>query len=157
AFAQETTPSIWLQPANHTVSVGASTSFAVLADGGNLSYQWQKNGTSISSATESVYRISSVQTTDAGRYRGVGANSAGSITSSTAMLKVVVPQTTPTNVVAQAIGPGAISLTWADPATNFTSFVIWRGASSNETTLRIATVPSTTHAFTNSGLASSTV
>lgn len=82
-------PSITTQPSSQTVAVGGSTSFTVVASGSStLTYQWAKDGTSISGATSSTYAISSAATSDAGSYTVTVRNSAGSATSSAATLTV---------------------------------------------------------------------
>jgi hypothetical protein len=84
-----TPPSISTQPASQTVTAGQSVTFSVVATGtAPLSYQWQKNGTSINSATGSSYTITAAQTADAGSYTVVVANTAGSVTSNAAILAV---------------------------------------------------------------------
>lgn len=82
-------PTITTQPASQSVSVGSSVTFSVVATGtGTLSYQWRKDGSSISSATSSSYTIASVATSDAGSYDVVVTDSVGSTTSSAATLTV---------------------------------------------------------------------
>ncbi len=60
------------QPANTSVVAGHTATFSVTATtnvgGGTLSYQWKKNGTNISSATDSSYSIPAVVSGDAGSY-----------------------------------------------------------------------------------------
>jgi hypothetical protein len=58
-----------------------------------MSYQWRKNGSSISGATRSAYTISPVQATDAGTYSAKVSNAGGSVTSSGATLTVLIPPT----------------------------------------------------------------
>ena len=58
-----------------------------------LTYQWYKDGKTISGATASSYTIKSVKTSDAGKYTVKVSNSAGSVTSSAATLTVNVPVT----------------------------------------------------------------
>ena len=82
-------PAITNQPASLTVPEGQSASFTVSASGtAPLSYQWQKNGTNISGATAATYTISNARLSDAGNYRVVVSNSAGSATSNAATLTV---------------------------------------------------------------------
>ena len=85
-----TPPSITSQPSSLSVSAGTNATFAVSATGSApLSYQWRKNGTNISSATNTSYSITTVSANDAGTYSCVVSNSAGSVTSSNAILTVV--------------------------------------------------------------------
>lgn len=58
-------PSITFQPLNSSVVVGQYTSLFVIATGDNLVYQWFKNGTPISGATDLQLKISSAQAGDA--------------------------------------------------------------------------------------------
>jgi pectate lyase len=82
-------PSITTQPVSQTVSAGANVSFGVAAEGtAPLVYQWQKNGSPISGANASTLNLTNVQGADAGSYRVVVSNAAGSATSTTAVLNV---------------------------------------------------------------------
>jgi hypothetical protein len=85
-------PSITTQPASQTVTAGQSASFSVTASGtAPLTYQWQKsvNGTWTNVGTSSAtFSISSTTSADAGSYRVLVSNSAGSATSSTVTLTV---------------------------------------------------------------------
>ena len=64
-----TAPTITVQPANQTVTAGATATFSVTATGSGLTYQWRRNGTNISGATSSSY------TTPATTVSGGSANS----------------------------------------------------------------------------------
>jgi len=83
-------PTISTQPANQTVTAGQTATFIVVAAGtAPLSYQWQKNGVSISGATSSTYTTPVATTADSGeQYRVVVTNAFGNITSSVATLTV---------------------------------------------------------------------
>jgi pectate lyase len=82
-------PSITTQPVSQTVSAGANVSFSVAAEGtAPLGYQWLKNGSPISGATSATLNLTNVQGADAGSYRVVVSNAAGSATSTTAVLNV---------------------------------------------------------------------
>ena len=85
-------PSISTQPASKSVIVGQPASFGVVATGTNpLNYQWQKNGTAITSgANSSTYTTPPTATTDTGtQFRVVVSNSAGQVTSAPATLTVL--------------------------------------------------------------------
>jgi len=89
-----TAPVIDIPPVTQSVVVGASVTFSVQAHGSiPLSYQWQKDGSSISAATASSYTIPSVYYTDAGTYAVVVSNSVNSISSAPAQLTVGPPPT----------------------------------------------------------------
>jgi hypothetical protein len=83
-------PSITTQPVSKTVMAGQTATFAVTATGGApLSYQWGKNGTPISGATSASYTTPAETTADNGAQFTVAvSNTAGSVTSSTAILTV---------------------------------------------------------------------
>jgi Zn-dependent metalloprotease len=83
-------PSITSQPANQTVAAGATATFTVTASGtAPLSYQWRKNGASVSGATSASYTTPATTTADNGAtFSVVVTNSAGSATSNNATLTV---------------------------------------------------------------------
>jgi hypothetical protein len=90
-----TAPTITTQPSASAVSVGSAASFTVVASGTSpLTYDWKKDGTSISGATNATYSIASAATRDAGSYTVVVSNSAGSVTSTAASLTVTATSTT---------------------------------------------------------------
>jgi immunoglobulin I-set domain protein len=83
-------PTITTQPANRTVTAGQTASFSVVASGtAPLAYQWQKNGSDITSATAASYTTPVTTTSDSGAlYRVVVTNTAGNVTSNSATLTV---------------------------------------------------------------------
>ena len=85
-----TRPSIAMQPANQTVTVGQTATFSVTATGtAPLSYQWQKNGSNISGAASASYTTPATTAADNGStFQVVVSNSAGNITSAAATLTV---------------------------------------------------------------------
>lgn len=90
-----TAPAIDTPPADYAATVGDLVSFHVAASGaGELSYQWQKDGLNlsdggnISGSTTATLTLTGVQLGDAGDYRVVVSNFAGSTTSSAAALTV---------------------------------------------------------------------
>ena len=90
-----TAPTITTQPSASAVSVGSAVSFTVVASGTSpLTYDWKKDGTSISGATNATYTIASAATSDAGSYTVMVSNSAGSVTSTAASLNVTATSTT---------------------------------------------------------------
>ena len=83
-------PEIMEQPQSQTVTEGESVTFTVSVDGrAPLSYQWQKDGTDISGATDPSYTLSNVTVSDMGSYRVVVSNSGGSVTSAEVTLTVL--------------------------------------------------------------------
>ena len=90
-------PAITSQPTSRTVTAGTATTFTVGATGtASLAYQWRKNGNAISGATAAVYTILAVTLADAGNYSVTISNSAGSVTSATAVLTVTTVVVAPT-------------------------------------------------------------
>jgi hypothetical protein len=82
-------PAITVQPASQTVAPLASVTFNVAASGSPApTFQWFRNGTAISGATNAALTIGSVASTDAGGYTAVATNSAGSVTTNAATLTV---------------------------------------------------------------------
>ena len=83
-------PSITLQPIGASVSAGAAATFVVVAAGtAPLSYQWRKNGSSITGATSASYTTpATVEGDDGALFSVVVTNSAGTVTSSNATLTV---------------------------------------------------------------------
>src|ERR1700687_382400 len=83
-------PSIGAQPQSQTVTAPATATFSVSATGTTpLSYQWNKNGTVVSGATSSTYTTPATTSADDGaKFTVVVTNSAGSVTSNSAILMV---------------------------------------------------------------------
>jgi hypothetical protein len=85
------------QPSSQTVCAGAIATFSVTATGAApVSYQWRKNGSAITGATNATYQIVNTLTSNAGLYDVVITTGCGSVTSSPAVLIVsnctAVPQ-----------------------------------------------------------------
>ena len=104
-------PSITTQPANQTVNVGQVATFSVVASGtAPLSYQWQKNGTSISGATSASYTTPASTTNDNGATFGVMvSNVAGNAPSTSATLTVQVPPSITTQPANQTVNVGQVA------------------------------------------------
>ena len=93
------------QPQDQTVDEFKSVSFQVEAAGLSPSYQWFRNGLSISNETNRSLFLPSVQFADQGsQFSVVVINVLGSITSSNATLTVIPDLTPPTIVSARANG-----------------------------------------------------
>lgn len=99
ALAQSTKPVITKEPQDQTVLEGSNAVFSVTADvSGSVTYQWRLNGlVDILGATNRIYTVLDVLPA-VGNPRGlpdlydvVVANSAGSVTSKTAALYVLMP------------------------------------------------------------------
>jgi hypothetical protein len=111
-------PTINAQPQPLTVIAGSQALFAVGASGtAALSYQWSKNGTPITGANGPQLLIAGAQAADAGSYRVVVSNTAGSATSNAVTLAVnpsgIVPDTAP-GIVTQ---PAPVNATAGNTAT----------------------------------------
>ena len=79
-------PTISSQPSSATKYAGQSITFSVTAsasDSGSLSYQWQKDASNISGATNSSYSIASVASGDAGSYTVIVTNTKNGTTATT--------------------------------------------------------------------------
>src|SRR5436309_2720043 len=85
-----TAPSITTQPASQSVTAGQMASFSVAATGtAPLNYQWRRNGAAVNGASSSTYSTPATSSSDnGGQFTVVVSNSAGSVTSSTAILTV---------------------------------------------------------------------
>ena len=85
-------PSITVQPISQTVTAGVNINLTITATGTSpLSYQWSKNGTSISGANSNTLRLSNVTLASAGNYQVRVSNSAGFVDSTIAILSVQQP------------------------------------------------------------------
>jgi hypothetical protein len=91
-------PSLTVQPKSVTVTAGQQATFSVSASGSApISYQWRRNTANISGATAASYTIPATTTADSGsKFDVVVKNSAGSITSSQAILNVNAASAAPT-------------------------------------------------------------
>jgi len=87
-------PSITMQPQTVTVAIGDTATFSVTATGDPpLSYQWRRNDMDLAGKTDPTLTLNNVQATNAGTYTVVVRNGADSVTSSNALLRVLVPPT----------------------------------------------------------------
>jgi glucose/arabinose dehydrogenase len=109
-------PTIANQPQALTVAAGQPATFSVTATGANLTYQWQKNGNPISGANGSSYTINPTVASDAGGYRVVVSNTAGSVTSVTVQLTVTAFNAPP---VAEILTPANGTLYTAGETISF--------------------------------------
>jgi glucose/arabinose dehydrogenase len=92
-FTGSDAPSIGVQPVSQTISVGRDVTFSAEASGNGLSYQWQRNGVDIPGATTDTYMLNDVQLSDSGaKFHVKVTNSAGSVTSTDAVLTVTANQ-----------------------------------------------------------------
>ncbi len=84
-----TPPAIVQQPASTRVPFGATAAFQVLATGSPpLAYQWYRADTLIPGATGSTLALENAGSADAGAYKVIVTNAAGTVTSANAVLAV---------------------------------------------------------------------
>ena len=132
-----TAPNITSQPVAATVAVGKTATFSVNATGtAPLNYQWRKNSANISGATASSYVTPATTSGDNGaKFDVVVNNSAGSMTSSEAMLTVTSSTVTLQSIALMPVSPNlgigntlqfTATGTYSDNSTkNITSSVNW--------------------------------
>lgn len=106
--SQVTTPSITTEPTTTTASAaGSSVTLSVQASGGDLFYQWKKNGANIGGATSSTYTTPALTAADDGAvYTVVVFNSSGNVTSSATTISVKAATPPPPAPVAPVISTG---------------------------------------------------
>jgi len=88
-----TKPTIGTQPGGKKLLVGETLRLDVVASGGDLHYQWRKNGVDIPGATSVEFRVLGAAEDDSGSYDVVISNDAGSVTSAVAVVVVSVKPT----------------------------------------------------------------
>lgn len=100
------------QPSSRTNVVGSLATFTVGATGTSVQYQWRKNGVTLSTggnitgATSATLSIANVATTDAASYSVDVSNTLNVVTSSNAILTVVVPPSISGNPSSQTVIAG---------------------------------------------------
>ena len=125
-----TAPSVTTQPKNQTVSVGHAATFSVVAGGtAPLTYQWLKNGSSVSGANAASYTTPAATSGENGSTYQVAINNlAGHLTSAAATLTVSSHPTVTVNwsdVHQQIDGFGASSAATGDGITNSEADLFW--------------------------------
>jgi hypothetical protein len=131
-------PQVIREPQARTVNSGDSAVFTVMASGASpLSYQWQKDGVSLTDggnvleSAASTLVLSAVKASDAGNYTVIITNAYGSVTSSVAALTVLGAPVITLQPQAQTVGAGSnvvwcvsamgvlpLSFQWAFDGTN---------------------------------------
>ena len=85
-------PFLLTTPLDQTVNAGATVTFRASAIGTPTpTWQWQKDGVAISSATDSTLTLASVTLADAARYTIVATNSAGAATAAATLIVRLAP------------------------------------------------------------------
>ncbi|HEV2696325.1 MAG TPA: FG-GAP-like repeat-containing protein [Verrucomicrobiae bacterium] len=91
-FGPPSVPFITTQPVGHTNLIGTAVAFSVVAASSTgpqlFNYQWRFGGTNLLGATNNTLSLSNLATNQSGSYTVVVTNSAGSVTSSPAILDV---------------------------------------------------------------------
>ena len=102
-------PVFTLDPMSQTSNVGATVVFTAAATGSPpVSYQWRFGGLGdIAGQTNASLTVTNVQTTNAGNYRVVASNIAGSLMSAIAVLTVNTPPVITVQPLTQTVAPGS--------------------------------------------------
>ncbi len=80
-------PAITVQPAGQIVGAGGQVNFSVTVDGtAPFAYQWKRNGSIITGATNATLTLTNLHVSQSGNYSVTITNAFGSITSSNAVL-----------------------------------------------------------------------
>ncbi|HXI50783.1 MAG TPA: Ig-like domain-containing protein, partial [Candidatus Saccharimonadales bacterium] len=106
-------PLIQVQPAGVAATNGATVHFNVTAAGTPpLSYEWRHEGAILAGQTSATLTLVDVQGADAGNYTVVVRNSAGSVTSRPALLRILLP----TSIVSIQYGAASTSVSFPSVA-----------------------------------------
>lgn len=109
-FVTNVPPYITVQPSSQSVKAGRNALFGVTGGGTSaLTYQWRLNDLDIPGATSSSYTRNNVQANDSGSFSVVITNSAGTVTSSNALLTVTPVQPLQFNLITY-LSPSQIRL-----------------------------------------------
>jgi uncharacterized repeat protein (TIGR01451 family) len=84
-------PQITVQPQSQTVSNGGTATLSVTAAGPSLRYQWRRDATDLSGATNSVLTLTNLQLVNEGLYTVRVSNPVGVAVSSGALVSVLTP------------------------------------------------------------------
>jgi alpha-tubulin suppressor-like RCC1 family protein len=97
-------PAVTVQPVGQTVAAGEPALFSVRATGGNLAYQWQRNGADIAGATAATYRIPAAAAGDDNASFTVRmTNAQGNAASAAAVLRVTAAAIAPVPALAAEV------------------------------------------------------
>ena len=140
-------PSITTQPSSVTITAGQTATFSVTATGtAPLSYQWKKNGTSITGATAASYTTPAETTADNGaQFTVVVSNSVGNVTSNAATLTVNAPPP-------GALTPSTTSLNFSNVTVGSNTSLGVNFTNSGSTNITVSNVTISGAGFTASGV-----
>lgn len=119
-------PAISAQPQDQSVPLGGTAEFSVGADGtAPLRFQWAKNGSALSGATNPSLTITNAQLSDQGNYAVTISNAYGATTASTsARLAIVEPPVITTQPQSQLVAVGG-NVSFSVAASGPPSSYIW--------------------------------
>ncbi|TDO83032.1 putative secreted protein (Por secretion system target) [Flavobacterium chryseum] len=95
-YIETAAPTIVNHPQSQTIMATYPVTFSVTASGVGQTYQWQFNNVNINGATAATYTIPNVTAANAGAYKVIVTNTAGSATSNVATLTVTPFSNAPT-------------------------------------------------------------
>jgi glucose/arabinose dehydrogenase/PKD repeat protein len=107
-YIETDAPTVVNHPLSQTIMETYPATFNVSASGVGLTYQWQFNNADIPGATAAGYTIPAVTMANAGAYRVIVSNTAGTVTSNAATLTVIPFTNTPEVEIVLPL----TSLTW---------------------------------------------
>ena len=122
---------ITTQPTDQSVCTGTAATFAVVATGTNLVYQWTKDGAFIGGATASTYTIPAVSASDAAQYRVIVTGDCGTRSSSIVRLWVNAETTITTQPTSQTVCPGTSATFSVGASGNGTLSYQWKKGTDN--------------------------
>ena len=146
-FVSLPVPGIIRQPVDVTVSSGGTATFAVLAAGSELAYQWEFKGTPIAGATGPTYTVNNVTSDNAGGYTVAVGNLGGAVISAPAKLTVLPtepPTVTSATTASATVGSQfSYQITATNSPTSYSATGLRDGLSINTTTGIISGKPPT--------------
>jgi len=120
-------PSFTQQPQAQSAATNDTVTFSAAASGDQpQKFQWRKNGGVLIGATNSTYTIDNVVPIHAGTYSVVVNNLAGTVTSTNALLKVVVPPSIIGNPISRSLTVGGKASFAVKATGTATLFYQWR-------------------------------
>ncbi len=107
AYTVESAPVFVDQPRSATFCPGSMIELAPIVESGSATYQWRKNGTALSGATQRVFSIASARSEDAGSYDVIATTLCKSVASSAAVVSVSAQPTIRTQPQSANLSIGA--------------------------------------------------